>query len=76
MPSVQAYRLHYASPVIYENASIFDCGVSIKKFKVYGLLIFGVVAMVAGSITAIVNAVSRTIAAIHLKPYRVKKAML
>ena len=27
------YRLHYASPVIYENASIFDCRVSIRKVQ-------------------------------------------
>ena len=58
VPSVQALSVTLCSPVIYENASIFDCRVSIRKVQSYGLLIFGVVAMVAGSITAIVDAVS------------------
>ena len=47
-------------PLLYMTTPAFlTAGTRSEKFKVYGLLIFGVVAMIAGSITAIVNAVSR-----------------
>ena len=46
-------------PLLYMRTPAFLTAASrSEKFKVYGLLIFGVVAMVAGSITAIVDAVS------------------
>ena len=46
-------------PLLYMRTPAFlTAGSRSEKFKVYGLLIFGVVAMVAGSITAIVDAVS------------------
>jgi hypothetical protein len=46
-------------PLLYMKTPKFLNATSkYEKFKVYGLVIFGVISMIAGSITSIVDAVS------------------